>query len=203
MYSSIAKLNIAVILKPRAWHVIFVLFVIDFYGTVAKLIALTSRTKIVVNGSVPGLKQALLVDGIATSFGSLVGTTSIVAYVESGVGISMGGRTGVTAVTCGLLMSACLLFTSLISLVPEQATAGALLYVAYILIRPIFSSGLGWLDFSVLIVMPLVAVLTFSLDLAMVIGFASNIMIALARKKKVNPYFLGSAAALVLVEVIR
>ncbi|MCF8387971.1 MAG: NCS2 family permease, partial [Bacteroidales bacterium] len=105
MISAVLKLNFLAILDPKLLSALIILFVIDFYGSVAKFIGLTSNTNIVdENGNLPRLKETLSVDGYATILGSAMGTTSVTTYVESGVGIGVGGRTGLTAVICAILM---------------------------------------------------------------------------------------------------
>ena len=107
MFDGLFRLDWTVILDPRAISVILVLFVLDFYGSVAKFIGLTLNTPIMENGRLPRRTRALLVDGVGTTGASFLGTTSVVTFVESAVGIGMGARTGLTAVVCGLLMLAC------------------------------------------------------------------------------------------------
>jgi AGZA family xanthine/uracil permease-like MFS transporter len=95
MLSGVLMLDFGVLLDPRILTVILVLFLVDFYGSVAKFIGLTRKTTIVKkDGTLPLMKRTVSVDGLGTLFGSMVGTTSITTYVESQVGISEGGRTG-------------------------------------------------------------------------------------------------------------
>lgn len=85
----------------------------------------------------------MYVDGVGTAGGALLGTSSIITYVESAVGIGMGGRTGIVAIVCGILMLVSLFFTPLISLVPVEATAGILVYVGYLLLPKPSVEGKG------------------------------------------------------------
>ncbi len=75
------------------------------------------------------MKEAMLVDGTANSVGAVLGTTSIITYVESAVGIAEGGRTGLTAVIAAILMFSFIILTPLVNLVPLIATTGALFWV--------------------------------------------------------------------------
>ena len=98
MLSGIGKLSLGVIANPKIFSAIIILFLIDFYGSVAKIIGLTFNTSIVnKDGTMPKLKEALTIDGAGTMLGTALGTSSITVYVESGVGIGVGGRTGLTA----------------------------------------------------------------------------------------------------------
>jgi len=125
MFSALFKLDIGVIFNLKILSVILVLFLIDFYGSIAKFIGLTRRTSIVdEKGNIPRMKEAMLVDSSANSIGAVLGTTSQITYVESAVGIAEGGRTGLTAVVSALLMFAFIILTPLINLVPLIATTG-------------------------------------------------------------------------------
>lgn len=106
--------------------VVLVFFLLDFYGSIGKFIGLTAATNLPKDGQLPRIEKAMGVDAIGTVFGAFVGTSSIITYVESSVGIATGGRTGIVAIVCGLLMISSLMFTGLIGLVPVEATAGIL-----------------------------------------------------------------------------
>jgi AGZA family xanthine/uracil permease-like MFS transporter len=114
MLLSVGHLNLGVMVDPRLWSPIIVFFVIDFLGGIGKFIGLTANTNIQdSDGNVPHLSRALYVDGAGTVLGSLLGTSSLIAFIESAVGIKAGGRTGLTAVVCGVLMAASMAFAPL------------------------------------------------------------------------------------------
>jgi adenine/guanine/hypoxanthine permease len=200
MFAGIGVLDVSAILNPKSISVVLVLFVLDFYGSVAKLIGLTLQTNLSANGKLPGREQALLVDGGGTVAASLLGTSSIVAFVESAVGIGAGARTGLSAVVCGALMAACFLLIPFIHYVPSAATFGALVYVG-IRLCPTFQQWRAFplMDKIALVSMPLVTFATFSLDKAMLVGFILAVIGQLVRGGgKANPYLVGSAALLAI-----
>lgn len=88
-------------------------------------------------GKFPGLGKAMTVDAVGVSFGALLGASTITAFVESAAGVGAGGRTGLTAVTCGILFLLALLFAPLITLVPNCATAPILILVGALMMEPI------------------------------------------------------------------
>jgi len=204
MFAGIGVLSPSILLDPRALSVILVLFIIDFYGSVAKLIGLTLRTSLMSSGKLPGREKALLVDGGGTTLASLLGTTSVVAFVESAVGIGAGGRTGLSALVCGVLMAACFLAMPFIHLIPVGATLGALVYVGFRLC-PAFDQWkeMPLIDKITLASMPLITIATFALDKAMVVGFVLAALSALVKKQKLNLYLAGSAALLVVSMVLQ
>ena len=201
-FSGILQLDLGVILNPKALSVILVLFLVDFYGTVAKFIGLTRNTSIVnKDGTMPEMKEALSIDGAATMLGSTLGTTSIVAYVESGVGIAEGGRTGVTAMVCALLMLAVIPLAPLLELIPLIATTGALFWVGTALLPSKQElSKYTLAEIATVLVMILGVIWTFSIDKALLFGFLTFIAgEALSGKiKKINPYLIASTILLLV-----
>lgn len=197
MFSGVFALDLSVLFDPRAISVILVLFVLDFYGSIAKLLGLTLNTSILENGILVRRRQALMVDGVGTMGASTLGTTSVVAFVESAVGIGMGARTGLTAVTAGLLMALTLVAYPLVHLVPVAATAGVLLYVG---IR-LWPSRADFARFGIaervaIIAMALITVATFTIDRAMLVGFAIVAVGAFIRTRRPNWVLIVSALLL-------
>ena len=172
----------------------------DFYGSIAKFIGLTRNTSIVdEQGNLPKLKEALIVDGAGTVLGATLGTSNLITYVESAVGIGEGGRTGLVAVVCAVLMSMFLFLTPLINLIPVVATTGALFFVGCSLFptQEVIHS-FHWIDRITVLLMILVTVWTFGLDKAMFAGFAAYVLLLTVsgKYKQVNIYLLASALLL-------
>ncbi|MDX6404507.1 MAG: adenine/guanine/hypoxanthine permease [Blastocatellia bacterium] len=204
MFSGIGQLDLGVIANPRMFSVILILFLIDFYGSIAKFIGLSINTNLVVGGKLPRLRDALLIDGAATTLGSALGTSSIIVYVESAVGIGAGGRTGLTAVVCGLLMLSCFILTPFLGLVPVVATTGALVFVGLKLCPTIRDlKSYSWIDLIVLITMPLTVIATFAIDRAMLAGFAIYLVGDLLARRRLNPYLIGSLMLLAIGAVLQ
>lgn len=204
MFGGIGQLKVSVILDVHLWSVILILFLIDFYGSIAKFIGLTRNTSLMKDGELPGIREGLLIDGIATMVGSTAGTSSIVTYVESGVGIGIGGRTGLTAVVCSLLMFSCFLIAPLLKFVPVVATTGALVFVG-IKLCPTRQELKDYQrsDVVVLIIMQVLVVLTFAIDRAMLVGFLLYIGRDLLARRKPNAYLVGSAALLLIGTILQ
>jgi AGZA family xanthine/uracil permease-like MFS transporter len=206
MFSAVGQLDLGIILDPRAASVILVLFVLDFYGSVAKFIGLTLNTNIMEDGRVPRRTRALLVDGVGSTAGSLTGTTSLITFVESAVGIGVGGRTGLTAVVCGLLMLSCFVVVPLLPYVPVAATTGALVFVGIKLCPSLAQMRKASpVDRLTLVLMPLVTIATFAIDRAMLAGFSIHLLALLFRRKWPDPFLAVSTLLLgagVLLQVL-
>ena len=202
MFAGTFAFDLGVILDPRIWTVIIVLFILDFYGPIAKLIGLTRNTNIVDSeGNLPCMKEGLVVDGIGTVIGAAAGTSNLITYVESAVGIGEGGRTGLVAVVVAILMSLFLFLVPLINLIPVAATTGALFFVGL----TIFPNRkelktYQWTDFVAVALMVLVTFFTFGLDKAMFAGFAAFLVLFAVQGKwrELNPYLIGSTIILLL-----
>ncbi len=181
--------------------VILVFFLLDFYGSIGKFIGLTASTNLPQNGQLPRIEKAMGVDAVGTVAGALLGTSSIITYVESSVGIATGGRTGIVAIVCGTLMLLSLAFTPIVGLVPVEATAGILVYVGYLLMRDTWEEeGLTSFDITIAVVMGIISFITFSLDKAMLLGFAAyTIHLLIGREKNL---VLVTSTALIAIAVI-
>lgn len=126
---------------------ILTLLIVDVFDTAGTMVGVSTRAGLVQSdGSLPRLGKALLSDSGATAFGALVGTSSTTSYIESAAGVQAGGRTGLTAVFCGVLFLLCLLFAPLAQSIPAYATSAALLFVACLMTRSL--ADLDWNDHS-------------------------------------------------------
>ncbi len=130
------QLDIAGALNAGLLTVVMTFFMVELFDASGTLIGVCHRAGLLdAEGKLPRLKRALLADSGAIAAGSLLGTSSATAYVESAAGTSVGGRTGLTAVVVALLFIAALVFAPLAGTVPAFATAPALCYVAVLMIR--------------------------------------------------------------------
>lgn len=109
--------------------IIFSFTFVELFDSMGTLIGTATKAGIAnpKEGKFPGLGKAMTVDAVGVSFGALLGASTITAFVESAAGVGAGGRTGLTAVTCGILFLLALLFAPLITLVPNCATAPILI----------------------------------------------------------------------------
>ena len=160
--------------------VIFVFFLVDLFDSTGTLVGVSHRAGLLVDGKLPRLKRALFADSTAIVAGAALGTSSITPYVESASGVSAGGRTGLTAVTVGVLMLACLWFSPLAQAVPAFATAPALLYIGIHMLRSTLE--IDWEDmteaapaFLTIAFMPF----TYSIADGIAMGFISYALIKL------------------------
>ena len=108
--------------------VILAFVFVDLFDTSGTLMATASQAGLTdENGQFPQMNKAMVADSVATTAGAALGVSSVTTYVESGAGIAAGGKTGLTAVTVGLLFLVALFFSPLLDFIPAYATAPALL----------------------------------------------------------------------------
>lgn len=115
--------------------VLFSFLFVDLFDTLGTLIGCASKADMLdENGKLPRIKGALLADALATCFGAVLGTSTTTTFVESASGVSEGGRTGLTAITTGLLFLAAIVFSPLFLTIPSFAIAPALIIVGFYMI---------------------------------------------------------------------
>ncbi|SDF56465.1 NCS2 family permease [Sporomusa acidovorans] len=118
--------------------IVFTFTFVELFDTMGTLVGTASKAGLMdKNGKFPGIGKAMLVDATGVSLGAMLGTSTITSYVESAAGVGAGGRTGLTAVVCGVLFLLALFFTPLAGLIPDAATAPALIIVGALMIESI------------------------------------------------------------------
>lgn len=112
------------------WIVLFTFFFVDFFDTVGTLVGVASSSDLLDDkGHLKNARGALLADAIGTCAGAALGVSTVTSYVESASGVSVGGRTGLSALTTAILFLLAIFFSPLVSIVPPCATAPALIVV--------------------------------------------------------------------------
>ncbi|MBB5334927.1 NCS2 family permease [Pectinatus brassicae] len=155
-------LDIAGAFSPNLFAIIFTFFLVTLFDTTGTMIGVASQAGLMKNGHFPNVKSALLADAVASTIGSIFGTSPTSSYVESGTGVAAGGRTGFTAVVVAFLFF-CMLFFAPVAQVLASApaiTSPALIIVGFLMMGNL--NQVNWTDieeslpaFFVLFWMPL------------------------------------------------
>ena len=161
--------------------VIFTLFFIDLFDTMGTLTSAANVCgRVNKKGEVENIEGPLMADSVGTVAGSLIGTSTVTSYVESGAGIKAGGRTGMTSLVIGVLFLLCLGFAPLATSLPKEIDGAALVYVAVLFVRNI--TDIEWDDIGeaapaviAMITMPL----TYSISNGIALAFISYALIKL------------------------
>ncbi|BFQ93043.1 NCS2 family permease [Gallibacterium anatis] len=132
--SVVGQVDIGGALQGDLLGIIFSFMLVNLFDSSGTLLGVTDKAGISnAQGTFPKMKQALYVDSISSVTGAYLGTSSVTAYIESSAGVSVGGRTGLTAVVVGILFFIVMFISPLASIVPPYATAGALIYVGILM----------------------------------------------------------------------
>ncbi len=179
-------LDVPAALRLGGLEIVFVFLFVDLFDNLGTLLAVTREAGLVPanltrgNGEIPRLRRILLTDSVATMFGSLMGTSTVVSYIESAAGIAAGARSGVTAIVVGVLFLLSMPLTSLAGLIPVSATAPALILVGALMMAG--ATDIDWPDpvaaipaFLTIITIPL----TFSIATGISFGFIVSALLRL------------------------
>ncbi len=167
------KLDIIGALDITMLSIIMSFLFVNLFDTAGTLFGVASRAGLISDsGKIKNLDKALKADSSSSIFGSFLGCAPVTSYVESSAGIEAGGRTGITAIVVGLLFLLATFLSPLAAAVPAYATAGALIYVAILMLSGM--KTLDWNDQSELLpalVMIVMIPLTFSIANGIALGF--------------------------------
>lgn len=162
-------------LAQMGWFTVITLIVtfciIDMFDTIGTLVGTASRSGMLdKEGKMPRMKQALLSDAIGTVAGSMTGTSTVTTFIESASGVEAGGRTGLTALTTGVMFLACIFLAPIAGIIPPAATSAALIYVGVLMI-----TGLKNIDFGDISQSAPVALMLIAMPVSGSIGHAIGI----------------------------
>jgi len=171
--------------------------IIDMFDTIGTLVGTASRAGMVdEEGNMPKMKEALLADAVGTVAGACTGTSTVTTFVESASGVEAGGRTGLTALTTGIVFLACMFIAPIAAIIPPAATSAALIYVGVLMI-----TGLKKIDFDdicqsvpaaiMLIAMPISGSIGHAIGLGLIAYTVIKVFTGKAKDVKVLTYILS------------
>ncbi|MFQ3287547.1 MAG: AGZA family xanthine/uracil permease-like MFS transporter [Porticoccaceae bacterium] len=171
--------------------VIIAFLFVNLFDTAGTLLGVANRAGLIdQQGNAKNLDRALKADSSSSVLGAFLGCPPVTSYVESSAGVEAGGRTGLTAVVVGSLFLLAIFFSPLAAIVPAYATAGALIYVAILML-----SGMEALDWSDMteILPALVTIIMIPLSFSIANGIALGFITYVAVK-----FFAGKRADITL-----
>jgi AGZA family xanthine/uracil permease-like MFS transporter len=197
----IGALDVRAALGLGVASVVFTFFFVDFFDATGTLVALANKAGLLdARGELPRSRRTFAMDGVAAVIGAYLGTSTTTAYIESASGIGEGGRTGLVAVTTGVLFLASIVLWPLAAAIPAAATAPALIIVGALMLDGL--RAIDWDDYPVLISSFLTVImmpLSFSIANGVSFGVISYaaIMLLVGRGRAVDPLLYAVAAVLV------
>jgi adenine/guanine/hypoxanthine permease len=181
--ATLFQLDIGGALQLGAFEIVFVFLFVDLFDNVGTLVAVGKKAKLFdETNRIPRLNRILFTDAAATVAGSVVGTSTVVSYIESAAGVVAGGRSGVTAIVTGLLFLVALFVAPLVGAIPAAATAPAL-----ILVGSMMATHIGEIDWDDMVVgipafLTITAIpLTFSIANGIAFGFTMFTLMCILR----------------------
>ena len=176
-------LNIRGALSYGLIEIVFVFLFVDLFDNIGTLVAVGKQAKLFDKANqIPRINRILFADATATVVGSLAGTSTVTSYIESAAGVAAGGRSGVTAITAGLLFCVALFIAPVVGAIPGAATAPALIVVGSLMIA--HAAEIPWSDpvvsvpaFLTIVTIPL----TFSIANGLAFGFTAFVILKVAR----------------------
>ena len=178
---------------PGALVWIFILFTSDFFATFGALIAVGAQTNMLdEDGKLPHIKGALMADSIATCAGAVLGTSTTTTFVESASGVTEGGRTGLTAMTTGILFLLATIFSPLFLTIPSFATAPALIIVGFYMMGSAVKIDFndpseGIPAFLTILAMPTAYSISEGIAIGVISWTIINVVSGKAKEKKISP----------------
>jgi AGZA family xanthine/uracil permease-like MFS transporter len=177
---------------------VFTLILSDFFDTMGTVVGVTAEAGLLdAEGKVPGLGRVLLIDGAAAAVGGASSASSATTYIESAAGVGEGARTGFANLVTGGLFACALFLTPLLTIVPMQAAAPALVAVGFLMMTQV--KHIDWDTYEIAIpafltiaVMPF----TYSITNGIGAGFVSYVLIktVLGKAREVHWLLWGTSA---------
>ncbi len=172
--------------------------IIDMFDTIGTLVGTASRAGMLdEEGNMPQMKEALLSDAVGTCVGSVTGTSTVTTFVESAAGVEAGGRTGLTALTVGVMFILCMFIAPVAAIIPAAATSAALIYVGILML-----ANLKHIDFGdmtqllpvciMLLAMPVSGSIGHGIGLALITYSIIKICTGKAKEVSVLTYVLSA-----------
>lgn len=169
------QLDLRGVLKPQLIEIVFVFLFVNLFDDIGTLVAVGKKAGLFdPDGKIPRVNRILFTDASATVVGSLVGTSTVVSYIESAAGVAVGGRTGIPAIIAGMLFLVSLFIAPLVGVIPAAATAPVLILVGSLMIS--HAGEIRWTEPSIGIPAFLTMIsipLTFSIANGLALGFTS------------------------------
>ncbi len=132
------KFDFSNVFSLEMFIILFTLLFVDMFDTIGTLIGVcTKANMLTADGKIPKAKRALLADAVGTTFGAVLGTSTVTTFVESASGVAEGGRTGLSAIVTGILFAVSLFFSNLFLSVPVFVTSSALIIIGVFMMAPV------------------------------------------------------------------
>ncbi|HHU04675.1 MAG TPA: NCS2 family permease [Fastidiosipila sp.] len=173
--------------------ILFAFLFVDLFDTLGTLIGVGTKADMLdEEGKLPNIKGALMADAVGTTAGALLGTSTVTTYVESSAGVAEGGRTGLTALTTGILFLIAIILSPIFIAIPAFATGAALIYVGFLMLTSLLKVDFDNLTEAIpayitVIAMPFFYSIAEGISFGIIFYVAINLLTGRENRKKVSP----------------
>ncbi len=184
--------------------IIFAFLFVDMFDTLGTLIGVATKADMLdEEGRLPNIQGALMADSIGTTAGALLGTSTVTTFVESSAGVAEGGRTGLTALTTGVLFLVAIILSPIFISIPAFATGAALIYVGFLMLSSVLKIDFDSLTDAVpayitIIAMPFFYSIAEGISFGIIFYVIINFLTGKENRKKISPLMYVLAALFVL-----
>ncbi|MGC4033541.1 MAG: NCS2 family permease [Tepidisphaeraceae bacterium] len=201
-FSAVFQADFAAAMHWKFVPLIFSVMLVDFFDTLGTATAVAEEGDLMDdNGRFPKLPQVLAADSVAASVGGVLGASSVTSYIESAAGVAEGARTGLHTVVVGILFLLAILAAPLAAIIPDCATAPALILVGFLMMAHVADIDFSDFEHAIPAFLTILLIpLTFSIAHGVGYGFIAQVILSVANghAKKVHPLMYGVAGAFVL-----
>lgn len=176
--------------------IVFAFLFVDIFDTIGTLVGVSTKAGMLdEEGKLPKIKGALMADALATTAGALLGTSTTTTYVESSVGVSEGGRTGLSAITTAVLFLLALLLSPVFLAIPSFATAPALIMVGFHMLSSVLNIPFSDMTEAIpayicIIAMPFAYSISDGIFMGIISYVIINLVAGAETRKKLNPVII-------------
>lgn len=192
MAPTFMKMDFSIVFSLDFVVIMFAFLFVDMFDTLGTLIGVASKADMLdKDGKLPQIRGALLSDAVGTTVGAMCGTSTVTTFVESASGVAEGGRTGLTALTSGILFALSLLLSPIFLAIPSFATAPALIIVGYLMLTSVTKIDFDDMTeavpcFIAIIAMPFMYSISEGISMGVISYVIINVVTGKAKEKKIS-----------------
>ena len=204
MAPTFMKMDFSIVFSLDFVVIMFAFLFVDMFDTLGTLIGVASKADMLdKDGKLPQIRGALLSDAVGTTVGAMCGTSTVTTFVESASGVAEGGRTGLNALTSGILFALSLLLSPIFLAIPSFATAPALIIVGYLMLTSVTKINFDDMTeavpcFIAIIAMPFMYSISEGISMGVISYVIINVVTGKAKEKKISVLMYVLAVVFIL-----
>lgn len=201
---TLMQMDFSMVATVNFFTIMITFMFVDLFDTLGTLMGVASKANMLdEQGRLPKIKGALMADSLATTFGAVLGTSTVTTYVESSAGVGVGGRTGLTAVVSAIFFALSLFLAPVFLAIPAFATAPALITVGFLMLSSLLNVDFNDMTEAIpayiaVIAMPFMYSISEGISMGVISYVIINILTGECCKKQISPVVYILAVIFVL-----